>query len=135
MTPMMLELVVQSPTVLFVQWEFPFLGEGACTMRLYRLPGVDALPQYGTICLELPLQQPAGSLYFDQLAPGAHYVVEIGIREEGIFYPLRRSNVASTPRGHTVAEEGARIATVAAARTPWDWLAEGFGVASYYPGE
>lgn len=131
----MLELVVQSPTVLFVQWDVPFAGEGDYVMRLYRLPDPNALPRFGTVCLELTLPQTAGSLYFHRLAPGHHYVVEIGVSQGGVFYPLRRSGVATTPRTGAAVGDTARVAAVMAPRPPIDWLVEGFGTASYYPGE
>lgn len=135
MSPAMLELIVQSPTVLFAQWDFPFLCEQECMIRLYRLPDVGALPQYGSVCLELPLPQSAGSMYFYRLTPGHHYVVEIGIRREGVFYPLRRSNVATTPRTEAATEEPERVAAVVVPLAVADWFAEGSGAAPYYPGE
>ncbi|MBC7105493.1 MAG: DUF4912 domain-containing protein, partial [Firmicutes bacterium] len=96
---------------------------------------VGALPQCGSVCLELPLPQSAGSMYFYRLAPGHHYVAEIGIRKDGVFYPLRRSNVATTPRTEATVDEPERVAAVLVPLGVADWLTEGFGAAPYYPGE
>lgn len=102
-----LYLLVQSPTVLYVYWELSpglksVLNEKTRVRIRLNAGGRGPLHNCAINLLEKK------SYYFLDVEPGQTYNCEIGIINSGEeFYPLLRSNSATTP--HDRPEEGADV--------------------------
>ncbi|MDA8235437.1 MAG: DUF4912 domain-containing protein [Clostridia bacterium] len=67
--------------------------------RIYDLTGVLHFDGFNALWREHIMHPMTNNWYFEQLVPGHHYCVEIGVKSDmGAFLPMVRSNTVTTPR-------------------------------------
>lgn len=103
-----LHLLVQSPRVIFAYWELSeghiriVTEHGDLFLKLYNSDLKDGFPAKGYLCRKVKLPPFTGNWYFHDLDPGRFYYCELGFEQDGVFYPLLRSNQTETPRAGRV---------------------------------
>lgn len=103
-----LYLLVQSPRVIFAYWELSYghiqtvIKHGDLFLELYSSDLKDGFAMKGYLCRKVKLPPFTGNWYFHDLDPGRFYYCELGFEQDGVFYPLLRSNQVETPRASRV---------------------------------
>lgn len=103
-----LYLLVQSPRVIFAYWDLSeghiktINEHGDLYLQLHTLGAKNSPPEESALeesTLYEEVKVPfTNRWYFHSLEPGNLYFCELGIKQNGMFYPLLRSNRVQTPR-------------------------------------
>jgi hypothetical protein len=123
-------LLVQSPRVVFAYWELSeghirtVTEHGDLFLELNNLVLQDGSLVRGHLCSKIKLPPFTGNWYFHDLDPGCFYYCELGFEQDGMFYPLLRSNWVETPRAArvklTAGWETTRITVPGISLTVWE---------------